>query len=140
MSYDSIWTLQWTPIEKRVDCGHGAPETAKFCPECGASLIARDAVEVYIRNAQEKDHGAFWGIRPDGSDRGAKSWGTWKVELHSLSAKFQDVLFELTCRDMEGGDSDWMEYWIGGKVQHESAVITYGKFDPKKLEDYNAKA
>ena len=140
MSYDSMWTLQWTPIEKLVDCGHGAPEDARFCPRCGAKLIQQDPVREYIKEKQRERDRAFDGLYADGETGRVAGWYDWEDDMAQLSMVFPDVVFELGCKDREDGETDWIEYWVNGKVQHEDAVVTYGEFDPKKLEDYSAKA
>jgi len=59
-------------------------------------------------------------------------WYEHTEDMCRLSKEYPNVLFTLTGNGEESEDM-WVEYFMNGKVQVENAVITYGKFDPKKL-------
>ena len=59
-------------------------------------------------------------------------WYEHTEDMCRLSKEYPNVLFTLTGNGEESEDM-WVKYFMNGKVQVENAVITYGKFDPKKL-------
>lgn len=63
---------------------------------------------------------------------GQCKWYENTDDMCNVSKKYPNVLFILTGNGEEPEDM-WVKYFMNGKVQIEKAVITYGKFDPKKL-------
>jgi hypothetical protein len=63
---------------------------------------------------------------------GQCKWYEDTEDMCRLSKEYSNVLFTLTGNGEEPEDM-WVKYFMNGKVQIEKAVITYGKFDPKKL-------
>jgi hypothetical protein len=59
-------------------------------------------------------------------------WYEHTEDMRNVSKKYPNVLFTLTGNGEEPDDM-WVKYFMNGKVQIEKAVITYGKFDLKKL-------
>ena len=59
-------------------------------------------------------------------------WYEHTQDMCRVSMEYPNVLFTLTGNGEEPEDM-WVKYFMNGKVQIEKAVITYGKFDPKKL-------
>lgn len=59
-------------------------------------------------------------------------WYEHTEDMCRVSKEYSNVLFILTGNGEEPEDM-WVKYFMNGKVQVENAVITYGKFDPKKL-------
>lgn len=59
-------------------------------------------------------------------------WYEHTEDMRNVSKKYRNVLFILTGNGEEPDDM-WVKYFVNGKVQTEYAVITYGKFDSKKL-------
>lgn len=66
---------------------------------------------------------------------GSGKWFACDEDMQLLSARFPDVLFELTG---EGGDSSdtWRNYYKGGRVMRNGIEVKmiYHDFDPAKLE------
>jgi hypothetical protein len=58
-------------------------------------------------------------------------WPEREEELRQLSSEVPEALFALSILDDNG--ERWVEYYKNGKCQVASAIITYEKFDPKKL-------
>ncbi len=87
------------------------------------------AVE-YLRKESEE---AKYALEPDGSYCQEAKWYEWAVDMKAMSERFPDMVFVLQAHG-EDDDGWWMEYWKGGKVQHEDAVITYGEYDERKLK------
>ena len=63
---------------------------------------------------------------------GQRKWYEHTEHMCRVSKEYSNVLFILTGNGEEPEDM-WVKYFMNGKVQIEKAVITYGKFDPKKL-------
>jgi hypothetical protein len=63
---------------------------------------------------------------------GQCKWYEHTEDMRNVSKKYPNVLFTLTGNGEEPEDM-WVKYFMNGKVQIEKAVITYGKFDLKKL-------
>jgi hypothetical protein len=63
---------------------------------------------------------------------GQCKWYEHTEDMCRVSKEYSNVLFILTGNGEEPEDM-WVKYFMNGKVQVERAVITYGKFDPKKL-------
>lgn len=55
--------------------------------------------------------------------------------MKRMTEKFRLMVFVLRAIGEDGDeDSNWLEYWSNGKMQHEPAIVTYGDFDERKLK------
>ncbi len=59
-------------------------------------------------------------------------WYNWEEDLKTFSLKHPDVLFEMA-GEGEGSGDIWKAYCKNGKIQIETAVVTFGEFDELKL-------
>jgi len=66
---------------------------------------------------------------------GTAKWYDYDKDMLLLSARFPDVLFELTGEGEEREDC-WKNYYMGGRVMRGGIEIqvVYHDFDPAKLE------
>lgn len=62
-------------------------------------------------------------------------WYYYTEDMCNLSKKFPGVLFSLH-GDGEETEDLWIEYYLDGKYQRCSVQITFEKFDPDKLSEY----
>jgi len=61
------------------------------------------------------------------------TWSTYHQDMIDITKTIPDVLVTLSGK---GDDDDdlWKTYYLNGLYQEEFAVITYGDFDPLKLD------
>lgn len=68
----------------------------------------------------------------------AENWVYWEdreKEMCAFSLKYPGTLFQMLCEDDEG--NTWKEYYMDGKIQIASAIVTYPEFDYEALEEPN---
>ena len=98
------------------------------------SAADRAYFERALEFMREGSEDASESIEADGSTPPmATKWYEWANDMRLMSRAFPDIVFVLKA-DGEDDDGRWVEYWRGGKVQHEDQVITYGEYDERKLK------
>jgi len=113
MGYYTYWSIEPLEVESAAD-------RAYF----------ERALE-YMRDMSED---AKESVEVDGSTTSDPTkWYEWANDMRLMSMAFPDIVFVLKA-DGEDDDGRWVEYWRGGKVQHEDQVITYGEFDEGRLK------
>ena len=65
----------------------------------------------------------------------AEYFDNYEEEIVSLSKRFPNVVFEVTCLDT--ATSCWKEYFKDGMVQIAPAIVTYDEFDEAKLHPFS---
>lgn len=99
-------------------------------PLSGAQAIIAKLREPKPRETYCEPAEAF---NSDGSFSGETlKWYSHETDLKVFSVRFPNVLFLLEGNGEDSTDM-WAKYFLDGKMQTEKASITFGKFDPKKL-------
>jgi hypothetical protein len=89
--------------------------------------------EDLIAELRESLDDAAYALDENGNVDGDCKWYDHEDDLKSFSKKYPNALFTLSGEGEESGDI-WKKYFKDGKVQRANAVITFEKFDPKKLK------
>jgi hypothetical protein len=134
MGYYTYYTLEWKipdGYEGKRRCDHPVVEGAKFCPECAAPMEAVTP-DVLIGDYIETRNDMLYCFDRDGKTQNNSSQFDTD-SIREMSLQFPDVLFTLSGEGEEGGDL-WRAYYLNGKMQREEAVVTFGEFDPEKLQ------
>jgi hypothetical protein len=116
-------------VEKKKQSEIEEIQQSNISDELKKRLI-KDVEKMYETSiATQNDVVNFLTFNPFGVQQ---KWYDHTEDMCRLSKEYPNVLFILTGKGEEPEDM-WVKYFMNGKVQVENAVITYGKFDPKKL-------
>jgi len=125
-------------------CNHKYPETAKFCPECGKSLIpTNEAIWKSVAAAIDESRkdpslqyqltGVERTIETVLAGETVTGWDTvndWKI----ITTYMRDVVVTIDIQYEEDTFDQWREYYLNGKVQVAKARVSIEEFDQSKLE------
>ncbi len=144
MGYYTRYNIKVAAIDGSQEvrrCVHLLPPGAKYCPECGAqagtATVRYFVPDELLRLNPPISSGITLQSIADlmryESPSEEWKWGSWKVDMHTISRLFPQVLFTIDGEGEEAGDL-WRAYVHNGMMQFEKAVITYGEFDTTKLQ------
>lgn len=86
-----------------------------------------------IRNLRVSYSNAEYALHESGDCSQSCKWYDHESNLKMFSKEYPDYLFELSGEGEESGDI-WKKYFHDGKIQTCKSVITFEKFDEKKLK------
>jgi len=137
MSYENSYTLRIPVLPaKKVKtkkcsvCNH--VNDSIFCPECGGQM------KEFVENKKISKTKLIKELRnmSNGFSYVYKSSGSWDFEtdMRAFSRKYPEAVFQVDVVWESGlGDEPSRDYFQNGKQQTAKTIITYSKFDPKKL-------
>ncbi len=88
-------------------------------------IFSRDTSFFYGKGLK----GFYYNTYEDHYFKNEVKWYDWKEEMIALSAKYPDILFELTGVGEEYPDI-WRYFFKAGKIQGGEAKISYPEYDP----------
>jgi hypothetical protein len=90
-------------------------------------------IQEILDQVENEFEGLNYAIDSDGDSLDSVKWYEHEAEMHFLSLKFPNIVFQLHGEGEESGDV-WYKYFKNGSLQHCPAVITFAEYDEKKLK------